>query len=226
MEVDEYFGGMWNSGLAGNLLWYTRSPVPLSRWSNESRSSSALAVASPSYSWASLGSAVKFLGVLTASVEFIQWGMKVDDFGTAGESSRKFSTLTVKAYVLPLSKLLLDQLPRLCHVDAITLQDLSCVLHIWEDYEGREGYEVSDSSMLLRIDDGANSRDNRGLIINRVEGRYYRRVGVYSELDWNSRPKTTEVDDPSKGRLLRRLRGVLSVPEAWEGYKVADIMLV
>lgn len=226
MEMDEYFGGMWKSGLAGNLLWYTHSPVPLSRWSNESRSSSTLAISNPSYSWASLGSAVEFLGVLTASLEFVQWGMKIDDFGTAGGSSRKFSTLTVKAYVLPLSKLLLDQLPRLCHVDAITLQDLSSVLHIWEDYEGREGYEVSDSSMLLRIDDGANSRDNRGLIINRVEGRYFRRVGVYSELDWNSRPKTTEVDDPAKGRLLRRLRGVLSVPEAWEGYKMADITLV
>jgi hypothetical protein len=220
VDIDEYFAGMWKSGLAGNLLWYTNMPLPLE--SNETRSASS----NPSFSWASLGSGVNFLGVLTSSLDFIKWGVRVEDFGgLGGSTSRQFSMLTVKAWVLPLSKLLLEHLPRLCRCDAITLEDLKCVLHVWGDYEGREGFEILDSSVLLRVDDGANSKDHRGLIINHSKGKYFRRVGVYSELDRNSRPKKTEVD-PTKMVLIETLRKVLSTPVAWDGYSRAEITLV
>ncbi len=223
MESDEYLAGLWKSGLAGNLLWYTPKPQSL-----ESNATPFLATSSvPTFSWASLGSAVTFLGVLTSSLDFIQWGVRRDDFRTLGGDGpgNKFSTLTVKAWIMPLSKLLLDRLPRLCQCDAITLEDLNCVLHIWQDYEGREGFEVSDSSVLIRVDDGANSKDHRGLIVNHSEGRYYRRIGVYSELDRNSRPKSVEVD-PLKRGMIARLQRVVSTPAAWEGYKRAEITLV
>jgi len=228
-EIEEYFAGLWKSGLAGDLLWYRREPLSLPFESSNPNHGPPTAAAIPTFSWASLGSNVNFLGVLTASLEFIQWGVRVDSFRSLGSSTtgQHFSMLTLKAYVLPLSKLVLSHLPKLCQVDAITLEDLKSVLHIWEDYEGREGFELSDSSVLMRVDDGANSRDNRGLILNRSEGKYFRRIGVYSELDWNSRPKSDSAKvEPSKVGMITRLQSVISKPAAWEGYTRAEITLV
>lgn len=228
MDTDEYFAGMWKSGIAGNLLWYTRSPLPI----NSSMTRSSIAQNSPSFSWASLGAPVNFLGVLTPSVTFLQWGEKSDDFIRLPGQGETFATLTVKAFILPLKRLLFDHLPKLCQVEAVTLTDLSMVLHIFEDYEGREGFEVSDNSVLLRVDDGANSRDHRGVICNCVEGaKYLRRVGVYSELDWESRAREVgKVDGVGLGEEktveLTRLQKVLAKPEAWAGYTRAEVTLV
>lgn len=219
-QVDEYFVGLWKSCFAGNLLWCTSKPVLY-----ESTTNNQPLITTPTFSWASTGAAVQFLGVLTNSVEFLQWGERTDASRTTIAPGQKFSTITVKAKLFPLHKLLLNQLPQLCKCDAVTLEDLKSVLHVYEDFDGKEGFELSDSSVFMRVDDGANSKDNRGLILNRVEGKYFRRIGAYSELDWDSRPKDARVDE-SRNAMITKLQKVISTPAAWEGYTTAELILV
>lgn len=195
-ERPEYFVGLWKTDLTSNLMWFTENPAEANNrpW--------PIISSSPSFSWASLGSAVKFLGLYgNESIEFIEWGLsdRSSDHGVQG-LGRPFPMLIVEAFVMPISHLL-DQLSSLCRLN-IELEDLINTVEFLRDYRDREGFEVSKKSMLLLVD----SRLGKGLILNSLGNGYFRRVGLFNGLDSNSQPALPNTQQEAKTRIQRVLR--------------------